>query len=35
MGKLMLPMVRSQAGKQVPKDQARLKQMLETDTPAA
>ena len=35
MGKLMLPMVRSQAGKQVPKDQARLKQMLESDTPAA
>jgi uncharacterized membrane protein len=35
MGKLMLPMVRSQAGKQVHKDQARLKQRLESDTPAA
>jgi uncharacterized membrane protein len=35
MGKLMLPLVRNQAGKQVPKDQARLKQRLESDTPAA
>jgi uncharacterized membrane protein len=35
MGKLMLPLVRNQAGKQVPKDQARLKQRLERDTPAA
>jgi len=35
MGKLMLPLVRNQAGKQVPKDQARLKQMLESGTPAA
>lgn len=29
LGKLMLPMVKSQAAKQVPKDQARLKQLLE------
>ena len=35
MGKLMLPLVRSQAAKQVSKDQARLKQMLENDRPAA
>jgi uncharacterized membrane protein len=35
MGKLMLPLVRNRAGKQVPKDQARLKQRLESDTPAA
>src|SRR6476646_4580362 len=35
MGKVMLPLVRNQAGKQVPKDQARLKQRLEADTPAA
>jgi uncharacterized membrane protein len=35
MGKLMLPLVRNRAGKQVPKDQARLKQRLESETPAA
>jgi len=35
MGKLLLPLVRNQAGKQVPKDQARLKQQLESGTPAA
>ena len=35
MGKLLLPLVRNQAGKQVPKDQARLKQRLESGTPAA
>jgi uncharacterized membrane protein len=35
MGKLMLPLVRNQAGKQVPKDQARLKQRLESEAPAA
>ena len=34
MGKLLLPLVRNQAAKQVPKDQARLKQRLESDTPA-
>ena len=35
MGKLLLPLVRSQAAKQVPKDQARLKERLESGTPAA
>jgi Polyketide cyclase / dehydrase and lipid transport len=35
MGKLMLPLVRSQAGKQVARDQAALKQRLESGTSAA
>jgi uncharacterized membrane protein len=35
MGKLLLPLVRNQAAKQVPKDQARLKQRLESGTAAA
>jgi uncharacterized membrane protein len=35
MGKLLLPLVRNQAAKQVPKDQARLKERLESGTPAA
>ena len=35
MGKLMLPLVRNQAAKQVLKDQARLKERLESGTPAA
>ncbi len=30
VGKLLLPLVRSQAGKQVPKDQQRLKERLES-----
>ena len=32
LGKLMLPMVRSQARKQVPRDQQRLKERLESGT---
>ena len=35
MGKLLLPLVRNRAANQVPKDQARLKQRLESGTPAA
>jgi uncharacterized protein YndB with AHSA1/START domain len=33
LGKMLLPMVPSQARKQVPKDQQRLKERLETTTP--
>ena len=32
---LLLPLVRNQAAKQVPKDQVRLKERLESGTPAA
>jgi uncharacterized membrane protein len=35
MGKLLLPLVRNQAAKQVPKDQTQLKQRLESGTAAA